>query len=130
MWTSDRCCVYLRQRPKNQDSDPGSLRELNMECFVQLADEKDFSHAGQLDFAANQVNTSTGTARIRRCIANKDRALASGLFVRVRVPVSKPYEALLFRKKLWQPTRTSSLCMWWASTTPRHTHGNARRPAR
>ena len=31
--------------------------------------------------------------------ANKDRALASGLFVRVRVPASKPYQALLIPER-------------------------------
>ena len=40
--------------------------------------------------------------------ANEDRALASGLFVRVRVPVSKPYEALLIPERAWPPTRTSN----------------------
>ena len=31
--------------------------------------------------------------------ANKDRDLASGLFVRVRIPVSKPYQALLIPER-------------------------------
>lgn len=87
---------YMRQRPKkDRESDPGSLRELEMPCYLQLADEKDFSHEGRLDFAANEVTTSTGTARIRGVFANEDRDLASGLFVRVRVPLGKPYQALM-----------------------------------
>ena len=91
---------YMRQRPeKDRDSDPGSLRELKMPCYVQLADEKDYSHEGQLDFAASEVETGTGTARIRGVLANEDRALASGLFVRVQVPVSKPYRALLIPER-------------------------------
>jgi RND family efflux transporter MFP subunit len=90
---------YMRQRPKKTDSAPGSLRDLGMTCYLQLADEKDFSHEGQLDFAASEVNSSTGTARIRGVFANMDRALASGLFVRVRVPVSQPYEALLIPER-------------------------------
>ena len=45
------------------------------------------------------MNTSTGTARIRACFANEDRALASGLFVRVKIPVSKPYEALMIPER-------------------------------
>jgi RND family efflux transporter MFP subunit len=66
-----------------------------MACYAKLADENDFSHEGELDFAASEVNATTGTARIRGVFKNDDRALASGMFVRVRVPVSKPYEALL-----------------------------------
>jgi RND family efflux transporter MFP subunit len=87
---------YKRMRtPDVEDKTPGSLRDLNMACFVQLADEKDFPHEGVLDFASAEVNVSTGTARIRGVFKNADRMLSSGLFVRIRVPISKPYEALL-----------------------------------
>ena len=85
---------YMRQRPKS-DTEPGSLREAGIPCQLQLADESDFSHEGQLDFIETEVNPSTGTARLRAVFPNKDRELASGLFVRVRIPVSKPYEAVL-----------------------------------
>jgi RND family efflux transporter MFP subunit len=71
------------------------LRDVKIPCYVQLADEKDFPHEGMLDFASAQVDSSTGTARLRGVFENKDRSLMSGLFVRVRIPVSKPYQALL-----------------------------------
>jgi RND family efflux transporter MFP subunit len=45
------------------------------------------------------VDKSTGTARIRAVFPNKERDLASGLFVRVRVPMGKPYQALLIPEK-------------------------------
>jgi len=86
---------YMRQRGAQSESAPGSLRDQNMVCYVQLADEKDFPHAGVLDFAASEVEAGTGTARIRAVLPNQDRALASGLFVRVRIPTGKPYQALL-----------------------------------
>jgi RND family efflux transporter MFP subunit len=86
---------YMRQRAESRASAPGSLRDLGLPCYLQLADEQDFPHEGQLDFAASEVDAGTGTARIRGVFANKDRALVSGLFVRVRIPVSQPYEALL-----------------------------------
>ena len=63
---------YMRQRPPKTDSAPGSLRDLGMACYLQLADEKTFSHQGQLDFAASEVNATTGTARIRGVFANED----------------------------------------------------------
>ena len=90
---------YLRQRSATRESAPGSLRELSVPCFLQLADEKEFKHEGQLDFAASEVHKGTGTARIRAVFANKNRELVSGLFVRVRIPVSKPYKALLVPEK-------------------------------
>jgi RND family efflux transporter MFP subunit len=86
---------YMRQRGESRDTAPGSLREEGVPCYLQLADEVSFVHEGKLDFAATEVSTSTGTARIRAVFPNEDRALASGLFVRVKIPVSKPYEALL-----------------------------------
>lgn len=86
---------YMKQRADGSGSTPGSLRDSGIACYVQLADEPDFSHEGQLDFAAAEVNASTGTARLRGVFANKNRELVSGLFVRVRIPVGKPYEALL-----------------------------------
>lgn len=91
---------YKRMRsPEDTTQAPGSLRDLNMACFVQLADEKDFPHEGVLDFASAEVNVSTGTARIRGVFKNEDRMLNSGLFVRIRVPISKPYEALLIPER-------------------------------
>ena len=90
---------YMRQRPETRGSTPGSLRELGLACFLQLADEKDFGHEGQLDFASAQVNASTGTARLRGVFENANRELVSGLFVRIRIPVSKPYQALLIPER-------------------------------
>lgn len=86
---------YLRLREKSTREAPGNLRGLGLICEVQLADETDFPHQGVLDFVANQVDPTTGTARIRGRFANEDRALVSGLFVRIRIPTSAPYEALL-----------------------------------
>jgi RND family efflux transporter MFP subunit len=86
---------YMRERAETRESAPGSLRQLGIDCYVQLADEKDFPHQGTLDFAETEVKSTTGTARVRGVFPNKDRDLASGLFVRVRVPASKPYQALL-----------------------------------
>jgi RND family efflux transporter MFP subunit len=90
---------YMRQRGASLDSAPGSLREEGLRCYLQLADEEDYSHEGQVDFASSEVNPSTGTARIRAVFPNQDRALASGLFVRVKIPVSKPYQALLIPER-------------------------------
>jgi len=90
---------YMRQRAESRASAPGSLRELGLPCYLQLADEDDFPHEGWLDFAASEVDPGTGTARIRGTFPNEDRALVSGLFVRVRIPVSQPYKALLIPER-------------------------------
>jgi RND family efflux transporter MFP subunit len=81
-------------RKRRDDSAPGSLRDQGVPCYLKLADEGDFVHQGVLDFAASEVDVGTGTARLRGVFENKNRELSSGLFVRVRIPVSKPYEAM------------------------------------
>ena len=96
---SDPCCVTCGSAIKKSETTPGSLRKLAIDCYVQLADEKDFSHQGKLDFVESEVTATTGTARLRGEFPNQDRALASGLFVRVRVPASQPYQALLIPEK-------------------------------
>jgi RND family efflux transporter MFP subunit len=90
---------YMRQRGESRQTAPGSLRNEGLPCYLQLADEEDFPHEGKVDFASSEVNTSTGTARIRAVFPNEDRALASGLFVRVKIPVSKPYDALMIPER-------------------------------
>src|SRR5580658_2577767 len=61
---------------------------------VALQNETDFPHLGKLDYVAPFVDSSTGTQAARASLANADRALIPGYFVRVRVP-SKPIPALL-----------------------------------
>jgi RND family efflux transporter MFP subunit len=90
---------YRRQRKQDSTAPPGSLKDLKLPCFLQLADETDFPHQGELDFAASEVNASTGTARIRAEFKNEDRALSSGLFVRARVPIGKPYQAVMIPER-------------------------------
>jgi RND family efflux transporter MFP subunit len=85
----------MQMRGESREKSPGSLREAKWPCFLQLANETDFPHEGELDFASNEVNPSTGTARIRAEFKNKDRSLVSGLFVRVRIPLSKESHAVL-----------------------------------
>ena len=52
---------------------------------IGLSDEKDFPHAGTVDFVDNQLDPATGTIRMRAVIANPDHALIPGLFARVKL---------------------------------------------
>lgn len=95
---------YVRMRnessPPNAEieadsSHPSSVRERNILCELQLADEQDFPHQGSLDFIENRVNAGTGTIRLRGVFSNQDRLLTGGLTVRIRIPVSEPYQAVM-----------------------------------
>lgn len=59
-----------------------------------LMTEEGFPHAGYLDYVAPALDASTGTIPLRARFENTDGTLFAGLFVRVKVPISKPYEAL------------------------------------
>jgi RND family efflux transporter MFP subunit len=71
---------------------------------IGLSSEEGFPHRGAINFVDNRVDPSTGTIMCRGVFANPpgangDRVLASGLFVRVRLPMGQPREALLVSER-------------------------------
>jgi multidrug efflux system membrane fusion protein len=62
---------------------------------LRLIDEEDFSHHGRMDFVNNVIDRATGTIRGRAQFANADGLFTPGMFARVQVPGSAPYQALL-----------------------------------
>jgi multidrug efflux system membrane fusion protein len=62
---------------------------------LKLIDEADFAHEGTMDFVDNVIDRATGTIRGRAVFPNPNGVLTVGMFARVRVPASSPYEALL-----------------------------------
>ena len=62
---------------------------------LQLTNEQGYPHTGQIDFVDNQVNPQTGTIRVRAVFSNQDNVFTPGLFVRLRVVSSEPYQAIL-----------------------------------
>jgi len=64
---------------------------------IGLQGEEGYPHKGHLDYASPQVDFATGTLTARALFDNKDGALLSGLFVRVRTPIAGQDKALLTR---------------------------------
>ncbi|ARQ00726.1 efflux RND transporter periplasmic adaptor subunit [Pseudorhodoplanes sinuspersici] len=62
---------------------------------LKLIDEKDFIHVGRMDFLDNVIDRSTGTIRGRATFANAAGVFTPGMFARLQVPASPPYQALL-----------------------------------
>jgi RND family efflux transporter MFP subunit len=62
---------------------------------VGLQTDTGYPHAGTFDYAAPTVNSSTGTLAARAVLANPDRMLLPGYFVRVRIPVEQQASALM-----------------------------------
>ena len=64
---------------------------------MALASESEFPRHGRLQFLDNQLDTATGTIRVRALFSNHDGALMPGLFVRLRMSGGKPYQAVLIK---------------------------------
>jgi RND family efflux transporter MFP subunit len=62
---------------------------------LKLIDEAAFKHEGTLNFVDNVIERSTGTIRGRAEFRNSDSVFTPGMFARIQVPASAPYEALL-----------------------------------
>ena len=74
------------------------IKELKIPVEIGMADEEGFPHAGQLDFVDNQIDADTGTIRARACFHNA-QYLTPGMFVRVRLPIGPPHQALLVNER-------------------------------
>lgn len=69
--------------------------EAGLPVLMGLADEKGFPREGKINFAENRVDPDTGTWRLRGRYDNHDNALSPGLFVRMRLPIGVPHQAIL-----------------------------------
>jgi membrane fusion protein, multidrug efflux system len=65
------------------------------DVMLKLIDEKSYTHKGKLDFVDNVIERSTGTIRLRALFENAKGLFTPGMFARVQVQGSPPYEALL-----------------------------------
>ncbi len=87
---------YLRyERLAKEGGQDVASRNAGVQVALKLIDENDFDHEGRMDFVDNVIDRSTGTIRGRAVFANPNEVFTPGMFARVRVPGSPPYEALL-----------------------------------
>src|SRR5438309_9006520 len=78
-----------------------SARTEKIPAFVELGNETDFPHQGDVDFVDNRLDPGTGTVRARVVLKNWNPALNTpGFFVRVRVAGATPYRAALVEDKV------------------------------
>jgi RND family efflux transporter MFP subunit len=86
---------YLRYERLATTGQDVASRNAGVKIALKLIDENDFDHEGRMDFVDNVIERSTGTIRGRAVFANQNEVFTPGMFARVRVPGSPPYEALL-----------------------------------
>jgi RND family efflux transporter MFP subunit len=93
----ERTWLDLRKRLMSEGQTPSQKAVLPV--WVGLANDTGYPLAGRLDFADNRLDPSTGTMRMRATLDNADRYLQPGMFVRVRVPLGRPHQALLIAEQ-------------------------------
>ena len=86
---------YLRYERSPRPARTLPSRDGGVAVALKLIDENDFAHNGRMDFVDNVIDRSSGTIRGRAIFRNSDGLFTPGMFGRVRVPGSPPYEALL-----------------------------------
>lgn len=86
---------FLRYERMSKTGNDIASRGAGVQVALKLIDEDKFDHQGHLDFVDNAIDRSTGTIRGRAVFANPNNVFTPGMFARVRVPGSPPYEAML-----------------------------------
>ena len=77
-----------------------SARTEKIPAFVELGNESDFPHEGDVDFVDNRLDPGTGTVRARVVLKNWNPALITpGFFTRVRI-AGATYRAALVDDKV------------------------------
>ena len=75
------------------------LQQQQRPVLLALSGSTEFRHQGTIDFIDNQLNAATGTIRIRASFENTDASLLPGLFARLKLTGSAPYQAVLVDDK-------------------------------
>ena len=86
---------YLSYSRLAQAGQRPSERVTAYEVKIQLTDETEPKHNGNLDFLDNRLDRGTGTMRGRAIVPNKNLFLQPGLFGRISIPGSELYKGIL-----------------------------------
>jgi RND family efflux transporter MFP subunit len=91
---NERTMLRLRRLVKKGKT--ASMETTDIPVLMGLHDEEGtFPHGGTINFEDNQLDTATGTLRVRAVFPNADRLLKPGFFVKVRVPIGEAKTELL-----------------------------------
>ena len=85
----------LRYVRMAQAGERPSSRDTANPVRLALGDEEGFPHNGQVVFVDNEADLGTGTLRLRARFANPNQVFQPGLFARIRLLNTLPYQALM-----------------------------------
>ena len=81
---SEQDTLRAREQIRRLGLTPQDLKKVPVE--VGLQSDEGYPYKGTLDYASPSINQATGTLAVRAILANPDRRLLPGFFVRVRIP--------------------------------------------
>lgn len=81
--------------PASEAASNHPVKDAQIPFEFRLETDEGFKHQGLLDFSDNRIDPATGTIQVRGASPNPDGKFLPGSRVRVRVPVSKDYAAIL-----------------------------------
>jgi multidrug efflux system membrane fusion protein len=73
----------------------GGESRVDVPVFLGLANENGYSREGKVNSIDNQLDTGSGTIRVRALFENKDKSLIPGLYARIKVGGGAPHAAVL-----------------------------------
>jgi RND family efflux transporter MFP subunit len=90
---------YLKYIDMARSGERPLSRDARNPVRMAVGNETEFLHEGYMDFVDNRVQAGTGTLLGRAVFPNPDRHLTPGMFVRVRLIASAPYQGLLINDR-------------------------------
>lgn len=84
-----------RYQKKVDKGEVKGLRSHDIPVSMALAGDRDFPFEGKTDFLSNQLDSNTGSIRLRAVFPNANETIFAGQFARIKVPMSAPHKALL-----------------------------------
>jgi RND family efflux transporter MFP subunit len=64
-------------------------------AYLGLVNEVGFPHEGEVNYASNRADPSTGTIELRAVFPNPDHVIVPGLFARIRLPFTRGHALLV-----------------------------------
>ncbi len=86
--------TYLRLKALGFDYEKQEIK-----VKMGLSNQKNYPYEGRIDFVDNQVDSDTGTIRMRAVFVNKTASLTPGLFARLKLQVGESYETIVIPEK-------------------------------
>jgi len=84
---SEQDVLRIKETMPKRAVEPSDIAHVPIEAGRM--NEAGYPHHGTLDYVAPAMDSATGTLTVRGVIANADRALLPGMFVRMRIPLAR-----------------------------------------